>query len=605
VRALMRGEAEGCTGDKVKALRTWLEAWGKDGGDEKPKGKGGGGWGANKPKDDGKDKKAALLTGPPGVGKSTAARLVIHAAGYDMVELNASDVRNKGALQQKVESLTTNQSLAGFFGSAAQAGRATLRKTCLVMDEVDGMSGGDRGGVQELISLIKATRVPIICIANDYYDRKISSLKNHCFDLKFGKPHKGLVVKRLATIAREQGFDVQNEAALEKLFEASNADIRHTINALQTWRLKTSKLEYGSVQAEVAGGGKNQSVMQASVFDVFAEWFLNSSLHKGASLNDRMDMFFFDSDLMPLFVQENYLKTRVTLTAEEAQGDQDLAQLQRFAAAAASISHGDVINNQIRARQRWSLLPSFGVAATVAAGFPVRGVPPGWQTNEPWRRVAFPRALGHMSTTNKKQRLLTDIARCMKMHISANKTEVNCEYLPVLRARLTAPLLERGADGVDEVVALMDEYQLSKEELDSITAELRLADPAAAPDTYAAVDSKVKAALTRKYNKESHGVSFVTANSALKLVKKAKGGRGGEDMLKDLEKESKKELKSLEAAAGEGGGKRNIGRSGDDVEKEGDELEEEDEEEDDERPACVALARPAPPARRRTPVPRH
>lgn len=39
------------------------------------------------------------------------------------------------------------------------------------MDEVDGMSGGDRGGVQELINLIKNTRVPIVCIANDYYDK--------------------------------------------------------------------------------------------------------------------------------------------------------------------------------------------------------------------------------------------------------------------------------------------------------------------------------------------------------------------------------------------------------------------------------------------------
>ncbi|KAJ1476735.1 DNA polymerase III, clamp loader complex, gamma/delta/delta subunit, partial [Baffinella frigidus] len=191
-----------------------------------------------------------------------------------------------------------------------------------------------------------------------------------------------MVVKRLAQIAKEQGFTCSNEAALEKLFEASNSDIRHTINALQalpqlcftrTWRLKTDTIEYNSVAGEVAGGGKNQSVMQASVFDVFAEWFLNSNLHTKATLNERMDMFFFDSDLMPLFVQENYLKTRPTITDEEKRGDEDLAILERFAQASESISRGDLINNQIRARQRWSLLPAFGLAATVAAGFPVRG----------------------------------------------------------------------------------------------------------------------------------------------------------------------------------------------------------------------------------------
>ncbi|KAJ1476737.1 hypothetical protein T484DRAFT_1823869 [Baffinella frigidus] len=60
----------------------------------------------------------------------------------------------------------------------------------------------------------------------------------------------------------------------------------------------------------------------------------------------------------------------------------------------------------------------------------------------------------------------------------------------------------------------MEEYQLSKDELDSITSELRLSDTKASPDAYSAIDSKVKAALTRRYNKESHHVSFVTAANA-------------------------------------------------------------------------------------------
>jgi DNA polymerase III delta prime subunit len=52
-----------------------------------------------------------------------------------------------------------------------------LHKTCLVMDEVDGMSGGDRGGVAEIIDMIKKTRTPIICICNDAYSRNLKSLR--------------------------------------------------------------------------------------------------------------------------------------------------------------------------------------------------------------------------------------------------------------------------------------------------------------------------------------------------------------------------------------------------------------------------------------------
>lgn len=62
-------------------------------------------------------------------------------------------------------------------------------KHVLVMDEVDGMAGNeDRGGVQELISLVKSAKVPIICMCNDRNHPKIRSLANYCFDLRFNKP---------------------------------------------------------------------------------------------------------------------------------------------------------------------------------------------------------------------------------------------------------------------------------------------------------------------------------------------------------------------------------------------------------------------------------
>ena len=65
--------------------------------------------------------------------------------------------------------------------------KKTLKKQVVIMDEVDGMSSGDRGGVQQLISLIKKTRIPIICICNDRSSPKIKSLANHCLDLRFRK----------------------------------------------------------------------------------------------------------------------------------------------------------------------------------------------------------------------------------------------------------------------------------------------------------------------------------------------------------------------------------------------------------------------------------
>lgn len=61
-------------------------------------------------------------------------------------------------------------------------------KHVLLMDEVDGMAGNeDRGGMQELVNLIKHTEVPIICICNDRFSTKVRTLSCHSYDLKFQK----------------------------------------------------------------------------------------------------------------------------------------------------------------------------------------------------------------------------------------------------------------------------------------------------------------------------------------------------------------------------------------------------------------------------------
>lgn len=72
------------------------------------------------------------------------------------------------------------------------------------MDEVDGCGSADRGGIGALIKVIKTSRMPIVCIANDHSSRKIVSLLNHCYDLKFAKPNANDIVKRLGMIARKE-----------------------------------------------------------------------------------------------------------------------------------------------------------------------------------------------------------------------------------------------------------------------------------------------------------------------------------------------------------------------------------------------------------------
>ncbi len=100
------------------------------------------------------------------------------------------------------------------------------------MDEVDGVSANDRGGLGALILIIKKTLVPIICISNDRHHRKLVSLMNHCYDLKFQKPSIQDIMKRVKIVAENEYIKVDPKAC-EKMIELSQFDIRSVLNMLQ------------------------------------------------------------------------------------------------------------------------------------------------------------------------------------------------------------------------------------------------------------------------------------------------------------------------------------------------------------------------------------
>ncbi len=129
--------------------------------------------------------RAVLISGPPGIGKTSTARIVCAQLGYEVVEQNASDTRNKASLETAIKDLSTNKSLNYFSVAgrlkennnknqiAASVGGLATQKAVIIMDEVDGVGAGDRGGIAALIKIIKESKTPVICICNDRQDRKI------------------------------------------------------------------------------------------------------------------------------------------------------------------------------------------------------------------------------------------------------------------------------------------------------------------------------------------------------------------------------------------------------------------------------------------------
>uniref|UniRef100_A0A8C3KRB2 Replication factor C subunit 1 n=1 Tax=Calidris pygmaea TaxID=425635 RepID=A0A8C3KRB2_9CHAR len=464
---------QSCANKLLRWLRNWQKNSSEDG--QAKTNKTGG-------KDDGTGFKAALLSGPPGVGKTTTASLVCKELGYSYVELNASDTRSKNSLKEVVAESLNNTSIKDFCSGTSSS---VSGKHVLIMDEVDGMAGNeDRGGIQELIGLIRHTKIPIICMCNDRNHPKIRSLVHYCFDLRFQRPRLEQIKGAMMSIAFKEGLKIP-PPAMQEIILAANQDIRQVLHNLNMWCAKDKSLTYDEAKTDASRAKKD---IKLGPFDVVRKVFATGEEASRMSLIDKSDLFFHDYSLAPLFVQENYVHVKPA-----AAGGNLKKHLVLLSRAADSICDGDIVDKQIRSKQNWNLLPTQAIYASVLPGELMRG----YMSQFP----VFPSWLGKFSSTGKHDRIIQELAMHMSLRTQTCKRTVNMEYLPYLRDAIVQPLKDFGADGVQEAITFMDSYCLMKEDIENI---MEISTWGGKPSPFSKLDPKVKAAFTRAYNKEAH-----------------------------------------------------------------------------------------------------
>ncbi|WXG45836.1 MAG: replication factor C large subunit [Candidatus Atabeyarchaeum deiterrae] len=402
------------------------------------------------------EKRAILLSGPTGTGKTAMAYAIANESGYELVEVNASDKRDKETVRKVIGSSAAMPSLLG-----GTKGRI------LLIDEVDGLSGDeDRGGVSAMIEAIKETTSPIILTANDKWDTKIRSLQSLCIDVEVRRIQASTIINALSRICQEEGVKTNLEA-LKLIAENSSGDLRSAINDLQA--IAEGRNE---ITLEDVGNISARRDRVKGTFDGLRAMFHSENLRQAVSSVESLDM---DQDMIIQWIYENIPK--------------EFADPSELSQAFYMLSRADIFLGRIRKNQDWGLLSyvyelmSGGVALA-------RKIP-----SKRFVTYSFPNYIKALSATRSRRTAQKEV--CLKLGAKSHESarEILHEYLPTIKT-----IIENNPRAATEFIKWFD---LAEEDVSTITGGKKIKVMKAEPTKTAERKKKVSAE-TPQQTKQTH-----------------------------------------------------------------------------------------------------
>ncbi|HIH18025.1 MAG TPA: replication factor C large subunit [Nanoarchaeota archaeon] len=274
------------------------------------------------------DKLAALLYSSSGSGKNSLVYVLAKELGLEVLEFNASQLRDKEKIKGILAPATQQQSLFG-------------KGKIIFVDEADAFTGIDRGGLATIMALCEKTKWPIVFAASDLWDKKLNDLRSRVASFQLAKLSYIDIAKILQRVCDGEKIPLSKEI-IEALAVKSRGDARAAINDLQSIAFLQNFIEIDKKVIDSLG----EREKEGSIFNSL------SLIFKSRNARDAMDAF--DSVNMPLDECILWLDENLPL---EYSGKE-------LAEAYDALSRADIFRRRIMRHQHWRFLAYVSVLST-------------------------------------------------------------------------------------------------------------------------------------------------------------------------------------------------------------------------------------------------
>jgi replication factor C large subunit len=363
-----------------------------------------------------KVRKALLIYGPSGTGKTSTIHALANELDLEIIEVNASDVRNTEGLESKVLPAIQQMSLFG-------------KGKLILIDEIDGLSGTeDRGGVSTIVKFIDISPFPIILTANDPWEQKFNDIRKNSIMIEYKAITALEQAVRLKSICEKEGIEF-DEDAISHLARVSQGDLRAAINDLENISGNNRKITRKDVE-ETSDREREETIINALL-----KVFKTTSPEIAINAYDKVEE---DIDKIFLWLDENLPK--------EYTKAEDLAK------AYENLSLADVYFGRIRRWQYYRFYVYIYNLLSVGVAISKTEKNPNFISYKPTDRIL---RIWMANQKNAKRKAIAEKISG-KTHTSRKEAIKNMPYLRIIFKNSDKKFVEKN----------MEHFKLEKEELD-------------------------------------------------------------------------------------------------------------------------------------------